>query len=229
MRYLLFLLLIPSITMAQIIERDYGDFQLRVDCARRGAMHFSYMAKADTGNHKRSHRFKYDPDIVSECQQTSLEAYGDPYDRGHMVPANHMDGSKESIYESNYITNIWPQHKAMNRGAWLETEMITECMRDKHDLAVEGGPLILGSGLGRIESHGVTIPNVFWKVIQITQTGEWSAWVISNTSAAKRGTLKLWKANIDDLIRWPIPYRLSLSRDKYRKSAWQIPKGCERD
>ena len=61
------------------------------------------------------------------------------YDRGHLIPANHFDHSKLMIKESNFMINILPQINKMNRGAWLETEMIVECLRDKEALTIYGG------------------------------------------------------------------------------------------
>ncbi|HIG39559.1 MAG TPA: hypothetical protein EYQ14_03340, partial [Gammaproteobacteria bacterium] len=63
-------------------------------------------------------------------------AKGQRYDRGHLVPANHLDYSKKAIKQSNYMTNILPQAANMNRGAvhfaiaqntltlWLEIPII---------------------------------------------------------------------------------------------------------
>ena len=61
------------------------------------------------------------------------------FDRGHLIPANHLDFDKELIHQSNYMTNILPQVAQMNRGAWLHTEMLIECYRDLYPVRVVGG------------------------------------------------------------------------------------------
>jgi DNA/RNA endonuclease G (NUC1) len=67
---------------------------------------------------------------VSKRPQKPAKAYGVGYHRGHLVPANHLDGSEETIKASNTMTNILPQTADLNLGAWLQTEEIIECYRD---------------------------------------------------------------------------------------------------
>jgi DNA/RNA endonuclease G (NUC1) len=92
---------------------DYEGFTVWLDCSKRGAVKFRYNAQRDQGNFKRHERFYYDPDVPKRCQQTSTKSYKHPsqrYDRGHIVPANHLDYSMIAIKQSNYMTNILPQH-----------------------------------------------------------------------------------------------------------------------
>ena len=84
-------------------------------------------------------KFALDPKIPKNCQKITAKAYGRSYDRGHQVPANHMDYSAIAIKQTNYMTNILPQAANMNRGAWLQTEKIAECYRDIAELLVIGG------------------------------------------------------------------------------------------
>ncbi|MCE8000494.1 MAG: hypothetical protein HEP70_16675 [Rhodobiaceae bacterium] len=74
-------------------DREFNGFVVSLDCERRGAVGFFYQLGEDRGNEKRESRFFTDPDIATECQQTSTSSYrrpdGEPkYDRGHLVPAN---------------------------------------------------------------------------------------------------------------------------------------------
>ena len=104
-------------------------------------MKFLYNAQHDTGNFKPLKSFHVDPNVSSSCQQLSAKTYkqkGQRYDRGHLVPANHLDYSKVTIRQSNFMTNILPQAANMNRGAWLLTEEITECYRDIDELLIIG-------------------------------------------------------------------------------------------
>lgn len=89
----------------------------------------------------------------------TLKAYGHNYDRGHQVPANHLNTSEEAIKATNTMTNILPQAANMNRGAWLRTEEIIECYRDISELLVIGG-VIWGNNAADdffVVSHGVNI------------------------------------------------------------------------
>jgi endonuclease G, mitochondrial len=91
-----------------------------VDCDKRGAVKFQYNAQHDTGSYKRLKSFHIDPNVYSSCQQFSAKTYkkkSQRYDRGHLVPANHLDYSKVAVRQSNFMTNILPQAANMNRGA----------------------------------------------------------------------------------------------------------------
>lgn len=84
-------------------RRDYEGFTVWLDCAQHGAVRFRYNAQHDTGSFDRASTFKLDPDVPAECQQTSVKSYtsDDPsvpnFERGHMVPANHLDYSEVAI------------------------------------------------------------------------------------------------------------------------------------
>ena len=99
-----------SIHAADIKRLDYKGFTVWVDCEKRGAVKFQYNAQRDTGNFKRKKSFYYDPDLPKSCQQTSTKSYkkkGQRYDRGHLVPANHLDFSKKAIKQSNYNIRLF--------------------------------------------------------------------------------------------------------------------------
>ena len=97
---LLLVLVSFSINAADIQRLDYEGFTVWVGCEKRGAVKFQYNAQRDTGNFKRESSFYYDPNLPKDCQQTSTRTYkekGQRYDRGHLVPANHLDYSQNAI------------------------------------------------------------------------------------------------------------------------------------
>jgi len=195
---------------------------------------FQYNAQHDTGNEARAKDFKLDPDVPKECQQTSTAPYGQGYDRGHQVPANHLDYSPVAIKQSNYITNILPQTSQMNRGAWLQTEEIIECYRDIDELLVIGG-VIMGSNSADdyfVQSHGVKTPDAFWKVVirGTSQDERAIAWVVPNSKDATRKHLDSYLVSVDELERITgekIPVADYAKHDKPTAS-WTIPAGCNR-
>lgn len=107
-----------------ILKLNYPGFTVWLDCSKRGAIKFLYVAQRDSGNAKRYDKFFLDQNVPAECQQQTANAYGQGYDRGHQVPANHLDASDAAIKATNTMTNILPQAANMNRGAWLQTEEI---------------------------------------------------------------------------------------------------------
>lgn len=86
---------------SKILKLDYPGFIVWLDCAQRGAVKFQYVAQRDNGNTKRYDNFFLDPNVPAECQQKTAKAYGMKYDRGHQVPANHLDASDVAIKATN--------------------------------------------------------------------------------------------------------------------------------
>jgi endonuclease G len=190
---------------ADVLRLDYDGFTVWLDCARRGAVKFRYNAQRDQGKFTRRAAFSRDPNVPKHCQQTSAALYRhstEAYDRGHLVPANHLDNSATALKQSNYMTNVVPMTKTVNRGAWLLTEQIIECYRDIDELLVIGG-VIWGNNPADdyfLSSHGVTTPDAFWKLI-IRGTGRVMAWIIPNTKEATRKRLDHYLVSIEELER----------------------------
>jgi endonuclease G len=217
-----------------LLRLDYEGFTVWLDCARRGAIKFRYNAQHDTGIAKRYDDFFLDPHVPAACQQISSKAYGHNYDRGHLVPANHLDASASAIKATNTMTNILPQAANMNRGAWLLTEEIVECYRDIDDLLVIGG-VIWGNNPADdhfVRSHGVQTPDAFWKVI-IRGTGQDErtiAWIVPNSTEATKKNLDQYLVSVDELERVTseeIPVADYAKHDKPTVS-WLIPIGCNK-
>ncbi|TNC80283.1 MAG: DNA/RNA non-specific endonuclease [Oleiphilus sp.] len=216
-----------------ILRLDYEGFTVWLDCERRGAVMFRYNAQRDTGNHKRKSQFYLDPDVPSECQQKATHAYrteAGRFDRGHLVPANHMDFSENAIRQSNYVTNMLPMRANLNRGAYLRTEEIIECLRDIDELLVIGGTLWGNDSSDDyfLESHGVATPDAFWKVI--IRDERVIAWIMPNDEAAKADQLDAYLVTVKDLekktgITLPVADYL---KDEKPATSWLVPKGCNR-
>jgi endonuclease G len=217
-----------------LLELDYQGFTIWLDCRQRAPVKFRYNAQHDAGNEARAKDFNLDPNIPKECQQTSAAAYGHGYDRGHQVPANHLDASSVAIKQSNYMTNILPQTSQMNRGAWLQTEEIIECYRDIDELLVIGG-VIWGNNPNDdyfVRSHGVKTPDSFWKVIirGAGQNERTIAWVVPNSKGATRNNLDSYLVSVNELERMTgetIPVSDYAKYDK-PSASWIVPAGCSK-
>jgi len=220
-----------------LLQLDYEGFTVWLDCEKRAAVKFRYIAQRDTGSFKRSSSFYLDPKVPKKCQQYSSKSYkakGQRYDRGHLVPANHLDYSKNAIKQSNMMTNILPQAANMNRGAWLLTEEITECYRDIDELLIIGG-VVWGNNPADdyfVKSHGVKTPDAFWKVIirGVGSDERAIAWIVPNSQDAKRNKLDEYLVTVADIERITgedIPVADYVKHDKPSRS-WIIPRGCNK-
>jgi endonuclease G, mitochondrial len=97
---------------ADLLRLDYDSFTIWLDCAWRGAVTFRYNAQRDQGTLPHVPTFRWEPAVPPQCQQTSAAPYRHPtqrYDRGHLMPANHLDYSARALQQSQYMTNILPQ------------------------------------------------------------------------------------------------------------------------
>jgi endonuclease G len=223
-----------SKVLGNILKLDYDGFTVWLDCNKRGPVKFRYNAQHDNGNEARASTFRLDPNVPKECQQFSASAYGNGYDRGHQVPANHLDASAEAIRQSNFMTNILPQAANMNRGAWLLTEEITECYRDIDELLVMGGTLWGNNPADDyfLPSHGVVTPDAFWKVI-VRGSGQHEqaiAWIVPNNAQATKKNLDNYLVSIEELERITgetIPVADYAKHDK-PSASWMIPVGCNK-
>lgn len=228
----------PPPSAPEILRLDYsGGFTVWTDGARRAAIRFRYNAQRDRGMSKRRSSFYLDTNAPPRCQQFSTRSYRRPagakpiYDRGHLVPANHMDQFDEAIRQTNLMTNILPQVAQMNRGAWKRTEDIVECYRDIDELLVIGGALWSDDRRRDdfVGSHGVRTPSQFWKVI-IRGEDRVIAWLIPNDERATYRALDDYLVTvreIETLTGETMPID-EFRRDERPQRSWPIPIGCDR-
>jgi len=214
-----------------LLRLNYEGFTVWLDCEKRGAVKWRYNAQRDTGSQARDNGFQLDPSVPKDCQQTSTKGYGHGYDRGHQVPANHVDAVAVAIKQSNYMTNILPQISQMNRGAWKLTEEIVECYRDIDELLVIGG-VIWGNNPADdffIESHGVRTPDAFWKAV-VRGDGRAIAWIVPNTKDAVEAKLDGYLVTVEEIERLtgeklPVTGDARITKPK---GSWVVPIGCNK-
>ncbi len=196
-----------------LLKREYHGFTLWLDCEKHhGAVAFYYEIGKDKGNvSHRNVKFDYDRKVPLNCQPQSWRSYRtttvDPFfgtwDRGHLVPANHMDSSKSTLMDTFSLTNTLPQNSTFNqaKGAWHQTEIITECYRDISPLKVWGG-VIWGHDPEDdffTGTHGVKTPDRWWKLIYRLDKNESVAWVFPNRQSAKASNIDHFLVSIKDL------------------------------
>jgi endonuclease G, mitochondrial len=229
---ILSLLFLSATAYSEVLELNYDGFKVWLDCDKHGAVKFSYNIDKDYSNLRRYGTFYKDTSVPARCRQNSTKSYKhrpERYDRGHLVPANHLDHLPLGIKQSNFMTNILPQAANMNRGAWLLTEEIIECYRDKGPLKVIGG-VIWGNDDSDdyfTTSHGVKTPDAFWKVVIGKERA--IGWIVPNSKEAKRKKLDSYIEKIkviEDRTGVTIPVPEEWKDTKPAKS-WVKPGNCD--
>lgn len=230
----------PKVTFigGKIVKLQYPDYTLWMDCDKRAAYKFQYTVGRDVGRHKRINDFTFETSLPLRCQQTSNYGYGYSFDRGHLVPQNHLDNNLSAMAASNRMVNILPQAADLNRGAWLATEEMVECHRDQTPITVIGGALwsdddkVLGRSPIKFKYHRVTQPTEYWKVL-VKGEGV-SRQVIAFLFPNKRGVhaeyVNDYIVSVETLEA-RLGYNLLSDRTNLKivpTQAWSIPKDCDK-
>ena len=180
----------PPVSARDLVHRDFPGFSLEIDCAMKGPVIAHYRIGSDRGNEKRKDNFYLDKGLDPDCRQNSTDTYKAPvgarftYDRGHLVPANHMDNDSRAIAATFVMTNIVPQASVLNRrgGAWRKTEDLIECWREDGSLEVWIG-VVWGSDTANdhfVDSHGIATPDLFVKLVYSAKNNKAIAWLLPN-------------------------------------------------
>lgn len=88
------------------------------------------------------------------------------FDRGHMAPAADMKWSAEAMQQCHYLTNICPQDKSLNTGAWSTVEKNSRKWALRHGpIIIIAGPVLSDYMPRSIGPTGIPVPERFFKVV----------------------------------------------------------------
>ena len=126
-------------------------------------------AEEAAGRFNQPRRFSRDPDVA--FPKASREDYSSSgWDKGHMAPHADMKWSLQALTESDYFTNICPQDKTMNGGAWQEIEKLTRSMARRYGKVwVVCGPVFDSLPHRHIGPACVHVPDRFFKALVVQQ------------------------------------------------------------
>lgn len=121
-------------------------------------------AKETQGKEPRTNKFSND-ESVEGCADTWDYSYSG-YDRGHMAPAGDMKWDRKAMEETFFLTNICPQVKALNVGAWRTLEeKCRQWAQQEGRIYIVCGPVIGKKPMEYIGDSRVWVPDSFFKVI----------------------------------------------------------------
>ena len=213
------------------IQKSYEAYQVVINCHTKSPELVMAVIGKDRGNIDRDNaKFYIDKSIPSECQQNSTSYYPPGLDRSHIFGANEAENSLNAYKETFSMINIIPMTKELNRGAWYQTEAITECLRDASvPVVMFAGVIWNGAHASQrtLAGHGIAKPSAVWKVLK--QGPYQIAWIIPNSKEATRGTLRNWEVTVDEiqaLTHFEIPADLDLFQN-VRPNSWYNIDGCD--
>lgn len=118
-----------------------------------------------TAYRSREDRFEPDP-LIKGRQAYDRDYVGSGYDRGHMAPAADMRWSSQTMKECFYLSNVCPQNRNLNSGAWNDLEkQVRREARFYKSVYVVCGPIFEYNNPKHIGSNHVMVPDSFFKAL----------------------------------------------------------------
>ena len=135
---------------------------------------------------------------------TTYDYKGSGYDRGHMCPSADMKWSPAAQHDCFYMSNICPQNRRLNSGAWSKLE--NACRRwakSEGNIYIVCGPvfdkqrkqLTIGRDLR------VRVPNGFFKVVLSTRKGHEKAIGFYYSNRDSHQTMNAAAMSVDQVER----------------------------
>ena len=117
--------------------------------------------------------FYPDPKVQTPHRVEHEDYTNSGYDRGHMIPAADMKWSAEAMKDCFYMSNICPQNRSLNSGAWNTLE--EACRRwaqQEGRVYIICGPVYKNNKPKKIgKEHQVSVPDGFFKAVLSTREG----------------------------------------------------------
>lgn len=154
----------PESTPSQLVK--YEGFQLSFN----SKMHipnwvaWELTGSEAAGTEPRKDNFRGDDRVAGSAEKWDYSYSG--YDRGHMAPAGDMKWSKKAMDESFYMTNMCPQAKSLNTGAWKRLEdKCRQWAEIDSAIIIICGPVLTDPINEFIGDSKVAVPQRYFKVI----------------------------------------------------------------
>lgn len=118
-----------------------------------------------TGPQKRLQNFIEDTEVPIP-RATPQDYKGSGWSRGHLCPAGDNKWSFKAMYDTFLLTNVCPQHPALNTGMWNQIEMQCRQWANKYgEVYIVCGPIFFKGEKQTIGPHKVAVPDAFFKVV----------------------------------------------------------------
>ena len=149
------------------------------------------------------HRFMQDPYLA--LPQASDEDYKGIHKRyglskGHMARHQDMKWSTQAVQESDYYTNICPQHEKLNTKIWSRIENHARELAKQYDsVHVICGPIFTDTVYGFIGPNRLPVPDYFFKTLLIKDATGYHAIAFLCPNNDKPLTIKEAACTVDEV------------------------------
>lgn len=148
-------------------DLDYEGFHIAFNPDKHEPNYAAWTLTADCidGPYSRKDA-SFAPDENVEGSATLADYRSSGYDRGHMVPAADMKWSRQAMDDCHLLTNMCPQDKRLNSGAWATVEKNTRKWVQRHGtLVIVAGPVLSDKLTRTIGKSKIPVPERFFKAI----------------------------------------------------------------
>lgn len=158
---------IPKGSTGEIIHHDYYSLSYHEEYEVPEWVAYKLTAESlRVPNVPRSQRFTEDYAIKSKTARHKDYSHSG-YTRGHMAPAGDMAFNETAMKQTFFMSNMTPQLRAFNGGAWRELEEnVRDWAFDNDELYVISGPIFTSEPREYIgKNTRVAVPQAFFKAI----------------------------------------------------------------
>ena len=159
-------ILLPYFESGDVILRC-TDYVAKYDETHEQSEWVAYKLTADevVAETDRTNDFREDPRVLTGT--ATLEDYKNSgYSRGHLAPAEDMEGSAIKMSESFLMINMSPQNQSFNSGIWKKLEnRVQKIAAANEEIFIVVGPVLTDGPYETIGENEVAVPKQFYKVI----------------------------------------------------------------
>lgn len=154
----------PESTPSQVVNYEGYSLSFNSKMHIPNWVAWELTGKESNGTEPRKDNFRSDDNVMGSSEQWDYSYSG--YDRGHMAPAGDMKWSKKAMDESFFMTNMCPQAKTLNTGAWKRLEeKCRQWAEIDSAIIIVCGPILTDPIEEFIGDSRVAVPQRFFKVI----------------------------------------------------------------
>ena len=155
---------IPESTQSEMIDYTGFTVSFNSDKHQPNYVVWELTGEETDGEVPRRNKFLTDYRVKGCASDADYRRSG--YDRGHMAPAADMKWSQKAMEDCFYFTNICPQDKRLNSGAWGKLEAKCRQWAKKYgSLVIVCGPILTDEMPDAIGPGRVPVPQRFFKVV----------------------------------------------------------------